>query len=118
MTKSEYLKTAKGWEINLNLVAAIEKIYCVKLPELLRRIISHSEEPYFFDDGTHVLSYSEVLYADEDLDVAFSEKKLIPVVDCCDGNYVVYDYDNQTWAMYSIIDDILFNQSNTLDEIL
>ena len=117
MTKSEYLKSVENWQIQDSIVDRIEKVYSKNLPELLQRIVSHTDKPFFFDDGTHILSYTEVLKAEEELGVAFPEKYIIPVVDCCDGNYIVYDYQNKVWAIYNIIDDIIFNQGNTLYEL-
>lgn len=117
MTKSEYLDAAGKWEIVDDRVEAIGKVYSRRIPELLRRIISHSDEPYFFDDGSHILSPTEMLGVEETLGVSFSDRHLLPVVDCCDGDYIVYDYANAAWAIYNIIDDVLFKYRDSLDQL-
>lgn len=118
MNKSEYLNAVNKWEIVDDRVEAISEIYIRRIPELLQRIISHSNEPYFFDDGSHVLSLGEMLSIEETLGVSFSDRHLIPVIDCCDGDYIVYDYGNGIWAVYNIVDDALFRSGNSLGDLL
>lgn len=118
MNKSEYLDAASKWEIVDEHVETVGKTYSGRVPELLQRIVSHSDKPYFFDDGSHVLSLAEILGTEETLGVSFSDKHLVPVVDCCDGDYIVYDYDKEVWAIYNVVDDVSFKQGETLGELL
>lgn len=118
MNKSDYLDAASKWEIVDERVEAIGETYTLRLPELLQRIISHSDEPYFFDDGSHILSLDEMLGVEETLGVSFSDKHLVPVVDCCDGDFIVYNYGNDVWAIYNIVDDVLFRSGNSLGDLL
>lgn len=117
MNKSEYLDAASKWEIVDERVRTVGKAYSRRIPDLLQRIVSHSDEPHFFDDGSHVLSLAEMLGTEETLGVSFSDKHLVPVVDCCDGDYIVYDYDKDVWAIYNIIDDVSFKHKRTLGEL-
>lgn len=118
MTKSEYLNAASKWEIIDEIVEAVSNAYSRRLPKLLQRIVSHSDNPCFFGDGSHVLSLAEMLGVEETLGVSFADKHLIPVVDCCDGDYIVFDYDKGVWAIYNIVDDVTFKQRETLGELL
>lgn len=118
MNKSEYLNAVNQWEIVDERVEAVANAYHKRLPELLQRIISRSDEPYYFDDGSHVLSLDEMLSIEETLGVSFSDKHLIPVVDCCDGDYIVYDYGRGVWAIYNIVDDVSFKQGNSLVKLI
>jgi len=118
MTKDEYLREASRWKIDSELVARVEHRYSVELPELLKRIVSHSEDPVFFDDGTHILSYAEVIDAEDDLHVDFSGRKIIPVADCLDNDYIVYDYEHDVWALFNTTDEILFKERESLEELL
>ena len=118
MTYKEYLQAAEKWDINQALVSRVEQAYTMELPKILQQIVSHADDPVFFDDGTHVFSYSEILDAENTLDVAFREKGLIPIVDYYDGNYVVYNCNGHDWAIYSAIDDLSFKRRPTLAEVL
>lgn len=118
MNKSDYLDAASKWEIVDERVEAVGRAYSSRIPEQLQRIVSHADEPYFFEDGPHILSLAEMLGAEETLGVSFSDKHLVPVVDCCDGDYIVYDYDKEVWAIYNIVDDVSFKQGGSLAELL
>ena len=118
MNKSDYLDAASKWEIVDERVRTVGKAYSGRIPELLQRIVSHSDEPHFFDDGSHVLSLAEMLGTEETLGISFSDKHLVPVVDCCDGDYIVYDYDKEVWAIYNMIDEVVFRQGDSLIELL
>lgn len=118
MKTKEYLKEALSLEINEEIVKQIEKEYNTKLPKVAKALISASNSTIFFEDGKRILSIGEITDAEKDLHVNFKSKGLIPIIDCSDNDFIVYDFLNKRWAKFNIIDEILFKIKNNIDELL
>ena len=118
MTKKDYLDKVIGYNYDEKKLKIIHEMYSDQLPEILEKIISNSDEAVFFDDGTRILSYSEILDAEKDLHIEFKDKGLIPISDCGDNDFIVYDFINKIWAKFNIADEILFKKRSSLDELL
>ena len=73
------------------------------------------------DDGDtecRILDLDEILSASEDMEVDFLKEKLVPLVDCFDNDYLVYDFSKQIFCMFNISDEMSFSDYKNLDEFL
>ena len=111
----EFIEKVKNNVIDLQRVEQIENVYKVSLPELAKHIISFKEKDIFFDDY-RILSYEEILAANEELHVPFTEERIIPFIDCMDNDFIVYDIDNKSWTKYNIVEKIKFGKIADLEE--
>lgn len=118
MTKQEFLLQAGSFSVDKNKIAKIKELYTGPLPEILEKIISNSNESVYFDDGVRILSYAEILDAKRDLQVDFTAKGIIPVADCGENDFIVYDYNNSEWGMFNIVDEIMFKKCSTLEDLI
>ena len=82
MTKAEYLSSLPKVKIDNAKTEQIQKIYKKPLPEIIKEIVSRSDEAIFFEDGSRMISFEEMLDAEQDLHVDFKAKEIIPVTDC------------------------------------
>ena len=69
-------------------VAEIVKAYGAELPEEVQHFVSAcGNEPLFLEDDKtnadfRVLSFDEIVDAEEDMDTDFKSMKMIPLIDC------------------------------------
>lgn len=117
MTNSEFLKKLGEYESDKKKVSKLEKIYGYKIPEIIGRIVSFASKPIFLE-GYRILSFGEVCEADDGLNVKFSEKKIIPLIDCGDNDFIVYHCKVGEWSKFNIIDECAFKKKSSLDELL
>lgn len=118
MTKKEYMEQLPDKSIDAKKVEEIEAIYCTKLPEIVKKIVSNANESIFFDDDDRILSYKEIADAQVDLHVNFKSKGLIPLADCGENDFIVYHFNDGSWSKFNIIDETVFKKRNALDELL
>ena len=119
MNKNDYLRELQNQKIDDSKVKKIEKLYKCTIPDDVKRIISNCDETIFFDDDDcRVLSFDEILDAEEDLEVEFRKEKMIPLFDCLDNDFIVYKTDSQTWMLYNIVDEMDFDEVDSLEELL
>lgn len=117
MNKQEYLQTLDNIEIDINMVSTVEKIYEGQISDIAKRIISNSKSTIFIDE-TRLLSYNEILDAEEDLGVNFIQKQLLPLFDCGDNDFIVYHISNGKWSLFNIIDECVFKNASSFEELL
>ena len=43
---------------------------------------------------------------------------MVPLVDCRDGDYLVYDFSGQIYSMYNHIDELSFRDYQTLNDFV
>ena len=118
MTKQQYIERISELVTDDNKVERVEKVYGTQIPNVLKGIISNCDEPVFFDDDYRILSLDEIVDAENDLHVDFKIKGIIPIVDCGENDFIVYLYNENIWAMFNIIDEIVYNKKESLDELL
>ncbi|MBP3717001.1 MAG: SEL1-like repeat protein [Paludibacteraceae bacterium] len=105
-------------------VAEIVKAYGAELPEEVQHFVSAcGNEPLFLEDDKtnadfRVLSFDEIVDAEEDMDTDFKSMKMIPLIDCYDNQFVVYKFEEQCWAMYSFDDDNSWDENPSLGDFL
>lgn len=117
MTKVEFLDKLKVIDFNDEKIKNIETIYGYKLNNVLRKIVSLSSEPLFLDD-VRMLSYGEICNADEEYNVLFFEKKIMPVAECGDNDFVVFNFTDEAWYKFNIIDECMFKKKSKFDDII
>lgn len=118
MTKKEYLEKVLRAVIDDAKVSKVQKIYGCKLPDIIQKIVSNSDEATFFDDDTRILSLDEIVDAEKDLHVDFISKKIIPLADCGDNDFIVYHFEDDVWSKFNIVDETIFKKRNDLSELL
>ena len=118
MTKQEYLSQLNYVAINDEKVSEIEKVYGVLNNEMVKKILSNAEETIFLDDDARSLEFSEIKDADKELHVGFSQKHFLPLFDCFENNFIIYDISQNNWAMFNINDEVLFTEKSSLHDLL
>lgn len=114
MSINEYIEKINTCMLNESNIKKIEAIYRCEINDILKKVVSYNSEPVFVD-GNRFISFNEIVYATEDLHVEFQKEKVIPVVDCMDNDFISYDYENQVWVKFNIIDKVKFDKRNTLE---
>lgn len=118
MTAVEYIDELEKKEIDSKKIKKIQEIYAGELPNIIKKIVSHNSETIFLDEGYRIFSYQEIVDAEHDLHVSFKEKRIIPIVDCGENDFIVYWLDEKIWSKFNIVDEIVFKKRNTLIELL
>ena len=80
-------------------------------------LIAHDEKKELSILGEKQM-YSEIMNAEEDLHVCFSEAGLIPFVDCMDNDFIVYDFRDKVWTMFNIVEKCKFGIAGELEQIM
>lgn len=118
MTAKQYVLDITGTEDDNEKISKLEKMYNAFFPNIINNIISKSTEPKFFDDGSRMLSFDEMLDAENDLNVKFCELGIFPIMDCCENDFIVYNIKDKSWSKFNIVDEIAFDSKNSLEEML
>lgn len=116
MQKKMYLEQLSDVKIDQTKVRLIENIYKTKLPEYIKRIISNCDETIFFDKE-RMLSFNEIANAETDLHVNFVGFHLIPLVDCMNNDFIVYNFENDSWSKFNIIEECTFKKRASFEEV-
>ena len=117
MNRVDYIKELDKFKIDLKKVEIVEKKYTASLSEVVKKIISNSEESVFFDDDYRILSFDEIVDAENDLHVDFAEKGIIPIADCGENDFIVCHFNDDFWSKFNIIDETVFKKKNTFEEV-
>lgn len=92
-------------------MSLIKSIYSVK--KINRLILSlFLFENKFIEvnekNSWRILGINEVENAEQELNVDFVSKKILPIVDCFDNDYIVFDFSSECFCMFNIVDEISF----------
>lgn len=117
MKVSDFFDMISNAEIDDMRVKELEKIYGLAIPMTIKSIVSIADEPIFVEEY-RVLSFAEIADADDDLEVNFSERHLLPVVDCGDNDFIVYDLGKECWTKFNIIELCAFSPKKDLAQIM
>lgn len=113
----DFFEDVKSTNIDCSKVENVEKKYNATLSEIAKGIISVVEEALFIQDY-RVISYSEIMNAEDDLHVCFSDEGIIPFVDCMDNDFIVYDFKNEVWTRFNIVEKCKFGINGELEELM
>lgn len=117
MTVKEYLSQLSAFKVDEKKVTKIEKIYGKTLPDTVKKMVSNNDKSLFIGDY-RILSFSEIKDAEDDLEVNFSDIGIIPLVDCGDNDFIVYNFKTEKWSLFNIIDSCSFKVKSKLEELM
>lgn len=117
MTVKEFMEQFSHFKIDEKKVRKIEKVYGATLTEEIQKIISNCSETVFLDEY-RVLSFKEIVDAQDDLHVDFKGMNIIPVVDCGDNDFIVYHSNSDEWSKFNIIDNCVFKRKPSIKDLL
>lgn len=118
MDIKQYIELIKANEVNQDLVASVEKLYGKPLPEELKHIVSVVMRDYFISPNHRVISATELLRTEEFMGVDFAKFSMVPLIDCKDDDYIVYNFTTQKYEMYNIYDEVSFREADSLEEMI
>ena len=120
MNLKELISKTSGATINMDIVEAVECLYRVKLSDELKRIISLHNEVTFYNDRDILrgLSNVETLNATENLEVDFVGKSILPLFDIGDNDFIVFDFSEDCWYLFNIVDEIKFKKATSILDYL
>ena len=117
MNKTEYLDMLSDTVVDKVKVDKVQSVFGREVSETVQKIVSCSEDTVFFDDGYRTLSINEIINADEQLHAQFTENGLVPLIDCGDNDFIVYNAKDNNWSKYNIVDDVVFKIRETFEEL-
>jgi hypothetical protein len=120
MKLADTLRTFTDICIDKKFASKVESLYSAKLPDEIKRLLSIGRESMSYEDIPLLrsLSQSEVLDASADMQVDFIGKRLIPLYDVGDNDYIVFDISNQRWCRFNIVDEVAFSYSDRLSNLI
>lgn len=120
MTVKEFYKLLTNTTIDNSIVERVEKVYGKIESTEVKKILSYKFEDYFLesDDFLRALSLDEILDAKDSLHVDFPAKRIIPLFDVCDNDFVVYHLDKNVWSMMNITDLSIFLETTDVLSLL
>ena len=105
-----FIKNINSSNISGEKILKIESVYRSKIKnDFVKKLISAVKNTVFLDNGCRILSFGEILQADTDLKVSFKKKNLLPLADCSDNNFIVYDLDKETFSKFNIVDETVYD---------
>ena len=81
-----------------------------ELQEILKFV---TEEPIFFGDEKRLLSKSEIINYKDELNIDLNED-IIPLIDLCDNNFLIYNISKNKFQMMDISDDIIWKDVDSI----
>ena len=116
----EFISQLEGFPIDENTVASIQERYRCSISNEVKKIVSFAPDGYFFDDDDlyRVLAVEEIIHAPEELHVDFIQKKILPVIDTGDNDFIVFDCDNNVWCKFNIVDEVRYRQANNISDLV
>ena len=61
---------------------------------------------------------TEIINATADLEVDFVAHALLPIFDIGDNDFVVFDFSENCWCLFNIVDEIKFRKTKDLINVL
>jgi hypothetical protein len=98
-------------------VADIERKYAMVLPMEIKLLLQEYESQFVLvNAGEHykVLDRDEIKDAKLHLGVDCAVKGIVPLIDCKDNNFLIYNPDKNCYEMLNIVDEMPFNSYPSL----
>ncbi len=83
--------------------------------ELLKLIKYVKDEPIFLLNNIRLLSMDEILDYKEELKI---DKSIIPLIDLCDNNFLVFDIENKEFQILDISDEQLWKKIDSIENYI
>jgi hypothetical protein len=118
MKLKEALNKVDDASIDQASVSKVEEKYGIKLLPEFRKLLSISRDTTTLEDKSifRILSLAEILDASDDMAVDFVSRGLVPVIDVGDNDYITFDFRNQTWCLFNIVDEIAFGAKDSVED--
>lgn len=117
MTVAECLHKVQKEKVDRKVANTLAKVYGPDIPAIVEQIVTLFKSGGFVD-GYRFLSLDEIEYAEDDLHVDFKKRNIVPLIDCSDNDFIVYDYYNEKWMMFNIVEKVSFKKKQHLDDLL
>lgn len=117
MTLIDCLQEIRNTQVDSRVSKTLKKAYGSKVPVIIEQTVSFFKSGGFVE-GYRFLSLDEIEYAEDDLHVNFKRNGLIPLIDCGDNDFAVYNYIEGKWMMFNIVEQVCFKTKNELDDLL
>lgn len=94
-----------------NKMSLVKSIYSVKkMNRLILSLFLFGNKFIEVDEKNswRILGINEVENAEQELNVDFISKKMLPIVDCFDNDYIVFDFSSESFCMLNIVDEMSF----------
>ena len=114
----DLIKTIMETPINKNKVDQIQSHYADRFPEFIQKMLSFIDDVVFLDNSYRLLSFEEVLNAEDEMNVRFSDIGVLPLIDCGDNDFISFGTKDETWFVFNIVDEISFRKRESLSELL
>lgn len=120
MDREEFLSSLNKTAISTENVDKIKQIYGCTPSVELKKILSFDNNGIFFDGGSfcRLLSLDEIINATRELHVDFVKHGFVPLFDIEDNNFIVWDFANNCWKKFNIVDETPYGTRKSLTEIL
>lgn len=101
----DYLEEPKV-KIDAEKVKKVEEAYGIKAPDALKRMVSKCGRTFddyisnSYQNCFRILTFDEVVDPSENIEglkMDFKKKNCVPIADCMNNDYIVYNYKNNTW---------------------
>ena len=118
MNRAKFMESLKKDSIKKEITEQLISVYGEYVPEEIIKILSLYSTPILFNEKEYrTLSLNEVLHAEEDNNIPFKSKKIIPIIDCGNNDIIAYNGNQKVWCMYNILDEIIFNEENSFEKL-
>ena len=117
MTITECLRRIPKTKVDRKVVSTLSKVYSADLPAIIEQIVTLFKFGGFVGNY-RFLSLDEIEYAEDDLHVDFKKKNIIPLVDCGDNDFIVYDYCSEKWMLFNIVEKVAFKKKPNFEDLL
>ncbi len=103
-------------QIDFDFVETLKKMYRTDFPKEVKQIVSLSKDTVFYSDLPILrgLSHKEIINVSDDMSVNFIEKRILPLFDIGDNDYIIYDIHEKTYYKFNITDEVKFDRSNNI----
>ena len=116
MSIDEFLKNAEKTAINSENVKKVEEIYSTSLDDFLSKVVSMNSESIFIENAGRRLSFYEILNSDDEYGTEFVSEHIIPIFDLGDNDFLGFNYKENKWEIYNIVDKCVFDTKDNLLE--
>jgi hypothetical protein len=98
----------------------IENKYQAILHDEVKMVLELGEVTFIEYKGLRLrfIGLDEIIDAEEDLHVPFTEKKILPLFDLFENDFICYNYNESNFCVYNIIDKSWFFVSPSLEEVI
>lgn len=114
----DLIKAVVETSIDDEKVKKIQELYEDEFPEFIKKMISFVDDVIFLENSYRLLSYDEILNAEDELKVEFGKQGVLPLIDCGENDFISYGTNDGSWFVFNIVDEIRFKERESLSELL